>query len=161
MFGKIVDGAMQLNDAGIIVDQCWLNIPNHFPQVDLDAFIVMPNHVHGIIVIAEGPVGAKVFSPLRKTNNTRHRPSGAPAKSVGSIVRGFKIGVTEWFRKNTDTNSVWQRSYYDHVIRNQGSLNNIRQYIFDNPSRWAFDRENPAATRPQSDDAWSSQHRRA
>jgi REP element-mobilizing transposase RayT len=54
MFGKIVDGAMQLNDAGIIVDQCWLNIPNHFPQVDLDAFIVMPNHVHGIIVIAEG-----------------------------------------------------------------------------------------------------------
>ena len=55
MFGKIVDDAMQLNDAGIIVDQCWLNIPNHFPRVDLDAFIVMPNHVHGIIVIAEGP----------------------------------------------------------------------------------------------------------
>ena len=66
MFGKIVDGAMQLNDAGIIVDQCWLNIPNHFPRVDLDAFIVMPNHVHGIIVIAEGPVGAKIFRPYAR-----------------------------------------------------------------------------------------------
>jgi REP-associated tyrosine transposase len=95
MFGKIVDGAMQLNDAGRIVDQCWLEIPNHFPQVDLDVFLVMPNHVHGIIVIAEGPVGAKNFSPLQKINNTRYRPSGAPSKSVGSIIRGLKIGVTK------------------------------------------------------------------
>jgi REP element-mobilizing transposase RayT len=86
MFGEIVDGAMQLNDAGIMVEQCWSDIPNHFPQVDLNAFIVMPNHVHGIIVIAEGPVGAKDFSPLPRDTSPR-KSGGSPANQlIGSFI---------------------------------------------------------------------------
>ena len=70
------------------------------------------------------------------------------------MVRGFKIGVTKWFRVNTTIYRVWQRNYYEHVIRNEASLNRIRQYILDNPARWAFDRENPAATTPEPEEAW-------
>jgi putative transposase len=103
MFGEIIDGVMQVNEAGRMVEQCWLDIPNHFPHVDLDAFVVMPNHVHGIVVISDRPVGAKNFSPLHRTNNPAHEPLGAPSKSIGSIIRGFKIGVTKWVRENTDT----------------------------------------------------------
>ena len=67
---------------------------------------------------------------------------------------GFKIGVTKWFRENTAMHIVWQRNYYEHIIRNDESLNRIRQYVLDNPLRWAFDRENPAASTAESMDAW-------
>ncbi len=67
----------------------------------------------------------------------------------------FKIGVTKWFRNNTNVRNVWQRNYYEHIIRNEKSLNRIRQYILDNPTRWAFDRENPTATTPEPEDAWA------
>jgi putative transposase len=156
LFGEIIDGDMRLNDAGRMVEQCWLDIPNHFPHVDLDAFVVMPNHVHGILVITDRAVGAKNFSPLQNTNKPAQRPIGAPSKSIGSIIRGFKIGVTKWVRENTDTHAVWQRNYYEHVIRNEESLLRIRQYILDNPARWAFDGENPEAITPEKKDAWAS-----
>lgn len=152
LFGDVVDGVMRVNDAGRMVEQCWLAVSNHFPHVDLDAFVVMPNHVHGIIVITDRAVGAKNVSPLPGDNTAERRPSGAPSKSIGSIVRGFKIGVTKWFRKNTATPAVWQRNYYEHIIRDEESLIRIRQYILDNPARWAFDRENPAATVEGSED---------
>lgn len=150
--GDVVEGVMQLNEAGRMVEECWLVITNQFPQVDLDAFVVMPNHVHGIIAINDLTVGAKDFSLLHKTNHPAHRPMGAPFKSIGSIVRGFKIGMTKWFRGNTDTHVVWQRNYYEHIIRNDESLIRIQQYILDNPARWAFDRENPAAINPETED---------
>ena len=154
LFGEITDGAMQLSCAGRQVELCWLDIPNHFPYVELDSFVVMPNHVHGIVVVGGSPVGAKNLSPLHKTNKSTQRPVGAPAKSLGSIVHGFKIGVTNWFRGNTNVRIVWQRNYYEHVIRNEESLNRIRQYIVDNPARWEFDRENPVAISPEKKDAW-------
>lgn len=154
LFGDVVGGEMRVNDAGWTAEQCWLAIPNHFPHVDLDAFVVMPNHVHGIIVITDGAVGAKNFSPLPDDNTAAHRLIRSPSKTIGSIIRGFKIGVTKWFRENTDTHTVWQRSYYDHIIRTKESLIRIQQYIFDNPERWAFDRENPAATTAESEDPW-------
>jgi REP element-mobilizing transposase RayT len=120
----------------------------------LDAFVVMPNHVHGIIVITDRAVGAKNFSPLPDSNTSTHRPIRSPSKTIGSIIRGFKIGVTKWFRENTVAHIVWQRNYYEHIIRNEESLNRIRQYVLDNPVRWAFDRENPTASTAESDDAW-------
>ena len=107
MFGEIVEGIMQRNDAGILANQCWLDIPNHYPQVALDAFVVMPNHVHGILIITDGPVGAKDFSPIHRTNRPAFRAVGTTAKSIGSIVRGFKIGVTKWFRERGDPRVVW------------------------------------------------------
>jgi REP-associated tyrosine transposase len=161
LFGGVVDCEMRVNDAGRMVEECWSAIPNHFPHVDLDAFVVMPNHVHGIIVITDRTVGAKNVSPLLAKNllplpdgnTSTHKPIRSPSKTVGSIVRSFKIGVTKWFRENTVTHIVWQRNYYEHVIRNEESLNRIRPYVLDNPVRWAFDRENPAKT-VESDDTW-------
>ena len=154
MFGEVVDGIMRMNEAGQAADRCWLGISSHFPHVESDAFVVMPNHVHGILVITDGAVGAKNFSPLHDTNNPAHRPTGTPSKTIGSIIRGFKIGVTKWFRENTDTYTVWQRNYYEHIIRNEESLTRIRQYIVDNPAQWGFDRENPAAVKVNAEAAW-------
>ena len=143
-FGEVVDGEMRLNDA-----QCWRDIPAHFPHVKLDAFVIMPNHVHGILWIVDNDVGAKNFSPLPLPPSPPHQPTSPPSpphgtsKTIGSVVRGFKIGVTKWFRQNTTVYTVWQRNYYEHIIRNEESLDRIRQYIANNPLRWAFDRENP------------------
>ncbi len=96
-----------------------------------DAYVIMPNHLHGIIIIKNG--GAKNFSPL---HNDRFR---SPSRTIGSIVRGFKIGVTKWFRKNTDIYTVWQRNYYEHIVRNEMDLHRIRQYIMNNPKNWEMD----------------------
>lgn len=85
-------------------------------------------------------VGAKYFSPLQPGE----RPCGT-SKTIGSVVRGFKIGVTKWMRQSMSVQNVWQRNYYEHVIRNESEWNRIRQYIADNPARWETDRENPDA----------------
>jgi len=155
LFGEIVNGEMRLNDIGRVAERCWLDIPSHFPHVALDAFVIMPNHVHGILWIIESPpgtaempemVGAKNFSPLPPPSSTEH-PRGT-SKTIGSVIRGFKIGVTQWVRQNTDIYIVWQRNYYEHIIRNERALNAIRQYIIENPRRWQMDRENEARTAP-------------
>jgi len=155
LFGEIVNGEMRLNDIGRVAERCWLDIPSHFPHVALDAFVIMPNHVHGILWIIESPpgtaempemVGAKSFSPRPPPSSTEH-PRGT-SKTIGSVIRGFKIGVTKWVRQNTDIYIVWQRNYYEHIIRNERALNAIRQYIIENPRRWQMDRENEARTAP-------------
>ncbi len=135
LFGNIVDGRMILNDAGHVVRQCWLDIPDHFSNMELDEFVVMPNHVHGIIAI----VDTKHFS--RPTNDTS-RPHGT-SKTIGSAIRGFKIGVTKWMRNNTGVHDVWQRNYYERIIRDHDEFENIREYISRNPAKWEFDRNNP------------------
>jgi putative transposase len=136
LFGDIVDGVMQLNDAGHRAQNCWNEIPDHFPHVTVDAFVVMPNHIHGILFIVDSPsVGAKNFSPLQPDQ----RPRGT-SKTIGSVVRGFKIGVTKWARKNTSIQSVWQRNYWEHIIRSEPELNGLREYIRNNPLRWELDR---------------------
>ena len=99
----------------------------------------MPNHIHGIIVINNDRIQkerAQNIVPLQ--NECQKIISG----SIGSIIRGYKIGVTKWFRQNTNVKNVWQRSFYDHVIRNDKSLDNIREYIRDNPAKWDDDENN-------------------
>jgi REP element-mobilizing transposase RayT len=131
---------MRLNQAGEEAKRCWEKIPEHFPNVMPDTFTIMPNHIHGILIIeSEGMetnpllnVGAKNLSPPKGTS-----------KTIGSVIRGFKIGVTKWMRKNTHDKDVWQRNYYEHIIRNDKELNEIREYIITNPRRWDMDRENP------------------
>ncbi len=163
LFGKIVNGKMVLNDAGQAADECWRNIPHHFPHAVLDEYVIMPNHIHGIIFLKNtGAVGAKTmggnvgakytnvgtnvgaknFSPLRgRTHAPRAgiHPRGT-SKTIGSIVRGFKIGVTKWMRQNTHVKTVWQRNYWEHIVRDENELNRIRQYIIDNPAKWELDR---------------------
>jgi REP element-mobilizing transposase RayT len=137
LFGTVVNGEMRLNEAGRVAEQGWRDIPAHFPQVKLDAFIIMPNHIHGVLWIGGDLVGAKNFSPLPPPS-----PRGT-SKTIGSVIRGFKIGVTQWFRQNTTINPVWQRNYYEHIIRNERALHAIRRYISENPLRWPLDRYNP------------------
>ncbi|WP_029215059.1 transposase [Kallotenue papyrolyticum] len=160
LFGQVVDEGMVLNALGEIARQCWLAIPDHFPHATLDTFVIMPNHAHGIIWIVDDDgaknvgaknVGAKNFSPLRSDE----QPHGT-SKTIGSIIRGFKIGVTKWARQHTTVHTVWQRNYYEHIIRDERALTAIRQYILDNPRRWHLDRYNPAATGtdPVARDIW-------
>ena len=147
LFGRIEDHKMVLNEAGKIAVDCWSAIPEHFPNVILHAYVVMPNHVHGILEIGMS-IGAKNLSPLqdddekhvRANNNSPiPRPKGA-SKTVGSIVRGFKIGVTKWMRQNTNVYAVWQRNYYDIIIRNDEAYSTISDYIANNPANWDSDR---------------------
>lgn len=149
LFGEIVDGELILNECGEIANNCWLEIPNHFPNVGLHDYIIMPNHVHGIIEITfklniptvganDIPtVGANDYSPLRSENRLLPR---SPSKTIGSIVRGFKIGVTKWMRQNTYIHNVWQRNYFDHIIRDEQSYQRIANYIRNNPKNWNEDR---------------------
>ena len=150
-FGDITGEEMRLHDAGIAaVANCWDEIPKHFPNVLLDQCIVMPNHVHGIIVITESVganddsgandyVGANDYSPPRTTQPQR---KCGTSKTIGSIVRGFKIGVTKWFQENHAPQTVWQRNYYEHIIRDDDDLNRIREYIINNPMNWDTDENN-------------------
>ena len=145
LFGDVADGAMVLNDVGKVAQEAWENIPTHFPHVETDAWTVMPNHVHGVIVIARPNVevppigGATHASPL-------HHRSGPPKHSIGAIVGAYESAVSNRLNatRGTPGARVWQRNYYEHVIRNEADLHRIRQYIADNPGRWAEDPENPA-----------------
>ncbi len=144
LFGEIVDGVMVLNTAGQIVEKCWCAIPEHFPQVTLDEFVVMPNHVHGIITIGT-TVGANDYLPQpsdetpTQSNETPQPLQHGTSRTIGSMVRGFKIGVTRWFRANTDIHAVWQRNYYEHIIRHEDAYLKIAEYIQTNPQRWDTD----------------------
>lgn len=134
MFGEIKGGEMNLNDAGEMAQQCWHEIPKHYPPVVLDEFIVMPNHIHGILMIENHDnVGANDYSPV-----SPQRPNGT-SKTIGAIIRRFKIGVTKWCHTNTNTPVVWQRNYYEHIIRDDDDLNHIREYIINNPIDWNND----------------------
>ena len=100
----------------------------------MDEFVLMPNHIHGIIIINESPIGVQNIEPL-PTNQYQHIISG----SIGSIIRGFKLGVTKWSRIHTDRQIVWQRNYYEHIIRNEEDYFMIREYIRTNPQNWEKD----------------------
>ena len=147
-FGAVADGEMQLNNSGQIAKAAWDELPARFPSVRLDAFIVMPNHVHGIIM-----VGAQFIAPSDGFGATNQGVMNH-APTLGEIVRAYKAASTRLIRQAGTPDFAWQRNYYEHVVRDEESLNRIRQYILDNPERWEFDHENPAATAPDLEDAW-------
>ncbi len=134
LFGNVVDGKMVLNEFGKIVEQCWLETEKMRNGVIVDAFVIMPNHLHGIIVITDDYVGAYCNTPLRVFRS--------PSKTIGAIVRGFKSASTKRINQIRQTPGfpVWQRNYYEHIIRNEIELNRIRKYIIDNPLKWELDR---------------------
>lgn len=134
-FGKIISGDMIINEMGKIAERCWLQIPEHFPNVVLHELVIMPNHIHGIIEI----VGANHYLPKILAKDISPLPSGT-SKTIGSIVRGFKIGVTKWTRQNDMAQHIWQRNYYENIIRNEKSYDNIARYIQNNPANWGKDK---------------------
>jgi len=139
IFGKIVDEEVRLTMGGRIADKCWRNIPSHYPHVILDEFVVMPNHVYGVIFTGDEDVGVQNLEPLQMDGPREGKFQQIVPKSIGATVRGFKIGVTKWYRQNTDIHTVWQRNYFDRIIRNEDELNRIREYIIFNPAKWAED----------------------
>ena len=149
-FGEIKDEKMILNDVGEIAHKFWQEIPKHFPFVILDEFVMMPNHVHGILEINWNIIGEPTemqdipkvetqdFASLQVNGQYKNK-FGPQSKNLASIIRGFKVGV----KKYTTINEIyfcWQPKFYDHIIRNDESLNKIREYIITNPERWERDR---------------------
>lgn len=142
LFGDIVDGKMVLNDAGKIVAGEWMKSGEIRDEIESGEWVVMPNHFHGIVMIRRGdrPVAPTMPGP---------RP-----KSIGSLMSGFKPAVTKRINeiRNTPDVKLWQRNYYEHVIRNDDELNRIREYIANNPMKWEMDRENPDISRTSTGD---------
>ncbi|MBI5081703.1 MAG: hypothetical protein HZB17_10420 [Chloroflexi bacterium] len=169
LFGEIVDDAMSLNDYGKIVEEEWLKSAEIRKELELDAYVIMPNHLHGIVVInndggltvgatGQSPlipttveasgrsplatdVGAHGRAPLRADQPILHRKP----RSLGSFIAGFKSATTKRLnlKRNTPSFAVWQHNYYEHIIRDEIDLNRIRAYIQHNPARWAEDENNP------------------
>jgi len=153
LFGEIDDGKMVLNALGAIVAACWSDLLHHFPNIQLDCFIVMPNHVHGLIEItderSENPVGAQHAAPVPSAP-MHHLGRNVQPGSLGSIVRSFKAASTRRINllSGAPGATIWQRNYYEHVVREESELQRVREYIVNNPARWAEDEENPNAVRP-------------
>jgi putative transposase len=149
VLGEVAGDAVVWSPLGIIVAECWTAIPVHFPHVTLDEWVVMPNHVHGLIVIQNGGirVGAQHAAPLQ-TPMQSGVMDGAAVITPGSlpaVVRSFKSATTKRINQSHHLpgERFWQRNYYEHVIRDDADLNRIREYIQTNPARWAEDKENP------------------
>ena len=151
-FGKICNGKMELSEIGTIANKYWLEIPKHFPFVKLESFIVMPNHIHGIIIIDKNDDGRGIVEtqdfasqkPTIQTIETQNFASlpknkfGPQSKNLASIIRGFKIGVTR-NAKQINPDFSWQARFYDHIIRNEKSFITISEYIISNPQKWEND----------------------
>jgi REP element-mobilizing transposase RayT len=155
LLGEVVDGEMQLSEWGEIAWNCWQAIPEHFPHVELDAWVVMPNHIHGIIAITDPVVGAQHAAPLQE-RTPRHspRPNVQPG-SLGAIVRSFKSAATRRINELRGTPGIrfWQRNYWEHIIGDKRSLKRIREYMQSNPARWAEDQLHPDAP-PNAFNRW-------
>lgn len=173
IFGYVKDGRMLHSAAGLHAIQCWEEIPVHHPYVILHAFIIMPDHVHGILEIVDnrdqnlGTTEETIdkMLPKTETNNNlmpeqiqeqRHYYTStgkkielspnfhSPSKTIGSIIRGYKIGVTKWYRSKGIMTEIWQRNYYDQIIWDDRAYHNITQYIENNPKNYGR-KLNPAS----------------
>jgi putative transposase len=147
VFGTVDGGRMHLNDVGRAAAAEWERSTGLRREVQLDAYVVMPNHLHGIVVIEctqTTVVGATGRSPLQL-----FRPTGPSPRSLGSFVAGFKAAATTGINRlrNTPGAAVWQRNYHERIIRNEAEWHRLRQYVAENPSRWDNDAENPQRTR--------------
>ena len=128
-FGDVKSGKMILNEMGRIVKKCWTEVPNHYSAVELDYYVIMPNHVHGIIIINKVETG--------------HAPS-LHNPTLSNVVGSFKSAVTKSAREINCSDFAWQPRFYDHIIRTEKELYQIRNYIEQNPLRWDLEKELPS-----------------
>jgi len=162
LFGEIVNGEMILNEHGKIVEQCWNDLPNHYSNIVLDAYVIMPDHFHGIIFIVSvdsdsvnsdsvdsdavdsDAVGAIHELPRLQQQQQQQRQRQRRKMLLPKIVGRFKMNSAKQINqmRNTPGISVWQRNYYEHIIRDEKSLENIRKYIINNPEQWYHDNKN-------------------
>jgi REP element-mobilizing transposase RayT len=134
ILGNVLNSAMQLTSFGEIVMKCWEELPNHYKNIELDQFVIMPNHLHGIIWI-NGDIAGTGFKPA--PTDKRH--------GLSEIVRALKTFSSRRINKNRNISGtpVWQRNYFDRIIRNEKELTAIREYIINNPLQWELDENNP------------------
>ncbi len=153
VFSDVVEGQMILNAPGQMAELVWRELPQYYPGIKVDAFVVMPNHIHGIITL----VGAGSHACPDKSG----QPQGvAPTTrmSLPDVVHRLKSLTTTRYRRGVLRHSwraspdrLWQRNYFDRIIRDEEELNRVRQYVEENPLRWAEDPENPAVAQPLGD----------
>lgn len=148
-FGNIVSREMQLNDAGMMVQSMWEELPSRFANLELDAFVVMPNHIHGIFALGHAGdcTGHSAGHSGGSGGSGSNRSSGTLAGTVGRMVQAFKSITTHQYIYGVRQSGwapfpgkLWQRNYWEHVIRNDSELNRIREYIQNNPAQWEYDK---------------------
>jgi len=133
LFGNIVDSKMILSDAGKVADQYWAQIPNHYSNIKLDEWVIMPNHIHGILIISGEKRTAQCAVLTDSKQQKRHN-------LLSTVIRTYKTLVKREIKKDDKMiDFAWQRSFYDHVIRNDETLLKIREYTQNNPLKWQLD----------------------
>jgi REP element-mobilizing transposase RayT len=156
LFGVVHAGGMMLNACGEIVREEWLRSARLRSEIALDEFVIMPNHLHGIVVIRKSFDASAFSSSIDECeaalpSHPELEWTGRPPRSLGSLVAGFKSAVTVRINalRSAPRSPVWQRNYHDHIIRNEPDLHRIRRYIRENPLKWDADPDNaPLARRP-------------
>ncbi|MEH1765013.1 MAG: transposase [Nostoc sp.] len=163
-FGQVVSGQVKLSEIGEIAQKYWVQIPNHFEDIKIDTYVIMPNHVHGIVVI-DKPLSQNVetlqYVETLQCNVSTQRDRiqqktlcdvtqrqfmseiSPKSGSLSAIARSYKSAVTRWYRENGYENFAWQPRFYDHIIRADASLDRIREYIINNSIKWDKDKNNP------------------
>ena len=146
LFGEIINGEMRLNDAGRMIEKWWNELNRKFPNAKTDELVVMPNHMHGIIMITVG-ADLRVCPHTGGAQNDEGAHTGAPLQEM---IQWFKTMATNEYIRGVKTSDwpsfdsrLWQRNYYEHIIRNDNELDKIREYIVNNPLQWELDTENP------------------
>ena len=141
LFGEILGSEISLTLAGQVVLECWNNLAKHYPHVETDEFVVMPNHVHGIIVLIE----QQSMNHITDDVGAGLKPAPTKRHPLPEIIRAFKTFSSRRINEHRSSQGspVWQRNYYERVIRDDRELDAIRQYIVENPAKWAEDSENP------------------
>ena len=134
----------------MIVGQVWRRLAQRYPKLTFDEFVIMPNHIHGILIVGADRSAKNVGATLAVAQN--NGAGARPAPTVGEIVGTYKsLCIHDWLsyieeKKIDAVGKFWQRNYYEHIIRNEDELNKIREYIQNNPLRWDLDKENPGRT---------------
>lgn len=157
-FGKIENGEMRLNDYGKIANENLLAIPDHLKNVIMNEFIVMPNHIHAIIGIFDDHVGNAYMHSTKNVENRNaymrslQKNADKTKMTLSKIIQQYKASVTREINSDGTLQNYfqWQKSFHDHIIRNDKSLNNIREYIYYNPIKWEWDIENITNKNPDT-----------
>jgi REP element-mobilizing transposase RayT len=151
LLADVVDGEIRLNDAGLCVKTIWDSLPEKYSDVEVDSVVIMPNHIHGIIIIDETTVGAIHELPSPSTQADERAIHESPLRdrrkmTLPKIIGYLKMNTAKRINQLRDNSGtpVWQRNYYERVIRNDHELQNMRQYIDDNPIKWAEDENHPS-----------------
>ena len=162
LFGEIIDGVIHSNEACDMIVAEWSDLLNRFSNIDLDEFVVMPNHLHGLLVLFGR--GESCIRPDKnitiEEGDHKDRPYGTLSESIGRVIQAFKSITTHRYIEGVTAGwppfpgKLWQRNYYERIVRNEKELDKIREYIVNNPGKWAEDVENPNAVNVDNIDPW-------